>query len=512
GLVVLPSTASAQTFRSADSVIRRMWQIGMEQSQTESLAQVLIDSIGPRLSGTAGFTSAVDWLERTYKGWGVTVRRERYGTWRGWRRGHTHVDLMEPRVRSLEGTMLAWSPGTNGPVTAGVVILPDLADSTAFRAWLPSASGKFVLISFPQPTCRPDDNWVRFAAPGSYERMRQARQAAAAAWTQRIQRTGFAARDLPKALEQAGAVGVLTHLWSQGWGVDKVFQARTERVPSLDLSCEDYGLVYRLAQHGQGPVVRLDAQAELGPEVPAMNTVAEVRGRQLPDEYVLLSAHFDSWDASSGATDNGTGTVVMMEAMRILRQVYPRPRRTIIAGHWSGEEQGLNGSRGYAADHPQVVQNLQALFNQDNGTGRIVNFSHQGFTNLGPVLGRWWAQLPPELVDSIRVDSPGLPSGGGSDNASFVCAGVPAFGLGSLSWDYGTYTWHTNRDTYDKIVFDDVRRNATLVAMLVYLAAEEPQRLPRERRTEFPVNQQTGQPGAWPACQQPTRSAAASTR
>ena len=116
------------------------------------------------------------------------------------------------------------------------------------------------------------------------------------------------------------------------------------------------------------------------------------------------------------------------------------------------------------------------------------------------------------LVDSIHVADPGLPSGGGSDNASFVCAGAPAFGLGSLSWDYGTYTWHTNRDTYDKIVFDDVRRNATLTAMLAYLASEEPRRLPRERITEFPVDQRTGQRGSWPQCQTPARNTGQSTR
>jgi carboxypeptidase Q len=182
-----------------------------------------------------------------------------------------------------------------------------------------------------------------------------------------------------------------------------------------------------------------------------------MRGRRLPNEYVMLSAHFDSWDGSSGATDNATGTIVMMEAMRILKKVYPNPRRTILAGHWSGEEQGLNGSRAFVADNPRIVQNLQALFNQDNGTGRIANFSFQGFTGVAPIIRGWIGKLPPVLVDSIRTDDPGMPSGGGSDNASFVCAGAPGFGLGSLSWDYGAYTWHTNRDTYDKISWDDVR-------------------------------------------------------
>ncbi|HEX8693223.1 MAG TPA: M28 family peptidase [Longimicrobium sp.] len=505
--------APPRPWTSPDPVLRRIWEIGMSQSQLEPLAQALLDSVGPRLTGSPGQDDAHRWAVARYQGWGIPARTEQYGTWRGWRRGHTHVDLVQPRVRTLEATMLAWSPGTGGrPVTAGVVILPDLADSAAFRAWLPGVAGKFVLVSFPQPTCRPDDNWAKWATPASFERMKAARQAALAAWNQRVQKTGLAARDLPAALERAGAAGVLTHLWSQGWGVDKVFQARTERVPSLDLSCEDYGLVFRLAQNGQDPVLRVDAESQALGDVPAVNTIAEVRGRRLPGEYVVLSAHFDSWDAASGATDNGTGTIVMMEAMRILRQVYPNPRRTILAGHWSGEEQGLNGSRGFVADHPQVVQGLQALFNQDNGTGRIANFSFQGFTRLGPTVRGWLAKLPPELTDSLQIADPGAPSAGGTDNASFVCAGVPAFGLGSLSWDYGTYTWHTNRDTYDKISFDDVRRNAVMVAMLAYLASEEPERLPRDRLAELPPNPQTGQPRQWPTCQEPARSAAQSTR
>ncbi|HZG43275.1 MAG TPA: M20/M25/M40 family metallo-hydrolase, partial [Longimicrobium sp.] len=214
----------------------------------------------------------------------------------------------------------------------------------------------------------------------------------------------------------------------------------------------------------------------------------------------------------SGATDNATGTAVMMEAMRILSKVYPRPNRSIVAGLWSGEEQGLNGSRAFAADHPEIVGGLHALFNQDNGTGRIRNISLQGFTGVAPYFRRWLAAMPAAVADSVQIDDPGLPAAGGSDYAAFVCYGAPAFSLGSLSWDYGTYTWHTNRDTYDKISWDDVRRNALMVAMLVYLADREANILPRDRRTEFPVNQQTGQPGSWPVCAAPARTAAESPR
>jgi carboxypeptidase Q len=226
----------------------------------------------------------------------------------------------------------------------------------------------------------------------------------------------------------------------------------------------------------------------------------------------MLSAHFDSWDGASGATDNGTGTITMLEAMRILRKAYPRPKRTILVGHWSGEEQGLIGSRAFAADHPEVVRGLQALFNQDNGTGRVVNISGSGLLAASGNYARWLAQLPGEITRHFtNVSFPGNPPGGGSDHASFICHGAPAFGLGALSWDYGTYTWHTNRDTFDKIVFDDLKNNATLVAMLAYLASEDPERVPRDRRV-MPANPRTGAPGAWPVCQSPPRSSAGWTR
>jgi len=511
GALLAGSPAAAQEWTSNDPVLQRIWEMGMRQSQVERLAQVLTDSIGPRLTGSPEMANARQWAVSTYRGWGIAAREEQYGTWRGWWRGHTHVDLIQPRMRSLEGTMLAWSPGTSGPVTAGVVMLPEAADSVAFRAALGSLRGKYVLISAAQPTCRPDENWAKWAPAATFERMKTQRTEMMNAWARRLQATGSTARDLPRRLEEAGAVGILTNLWSQGWGVDKVFQARTERIPTLDLSCEDYGLVFRMVQNDQSPVVRVDATSRFTGDVPASNVMAEIRGRQKPNEYVMLSAHFDSWDAASGATDNATGTVVMMEAMRILRQVYPNPKRTILAGHWNGEEQGLNGSRGFVADNPRIVEGLQALFNQDNGTGRIAQVSMQGLTGVEPYFRRWFSRMPGLLVDSVRIDAPGLPSGGGSDNASFICAGAPGFGLGSLSWDYGTYTWHTNRDTYDKIAFDEVRRNATMVAMLVYLASEEPDKLPRARLAQLPPDQQ-GQPRTWPACQQPARTAAQSTR
>jgi hypothetical protein len=371
---------------------------------------------------------------------------------------------------------------------------------------LPQARGKFVAVDYAPPTCRPDRQYEEFGRPGALARLDSMRTAAQQEFNQtRVQSTGLNANALRQKLETAGAAGVLVSRWNGEVGLELVQSTVLRRIPTLGLACEDYGLVFRLAEKNQGPRLRVDAQGEYTGDVPTFNTIAEVKGSERPNEYIMLSAHFDSWDGGTGATDNGTGTITMMEAMRILKQVYPNPKRTIIAGHWSGEEQGLNGSHAWATDHPDVVQNLHALFNQDNGTGRVVSISMQGLTGAAEYFGRWLARIPTEISGEIRMNIPGTPSGGGTDNASFVCSGAPAFGLSSTSWGYNPYTHHTGVDTYDKIVPEELRNNATLTAMLVYLADQETTRIPRERR--IMPSGRGGGPGSWPACSDGARRA-----
>ncbi len=510
-LATLAAPASAQTFATENPVLRRIWTLGMDSSQVYRLAQTLTDSVGPRLTGTPGQKAAHDWAVAQYRSWGIEARQEQYGTWRGWRRGVTHVDLIAPRVRTLEGTMLAWSAGTRGPVEGPVVILPEqLADSNALRGWLPQVRGKFVAISFAEPTCRPNRQMQEFAVTTQWwDRFRAERDTAKMRFNRRVNAVARNANNLRAQLEAAGARGILQSGWSLDYGVNKIFGTNIERIPTIDLSCEDYGLVYRLAANNQGPVVRVNATAEFLGNVPTWNTIAEIKGSEKPNEYVMLSAHFDSWESSSGATDNATGTVTMMEAMRLLKAAYPNPKRTILVGHWSGEEQGLNGSRAFAKDHPEIVSGLQALFNQDNGTGRVQNISAQGLVGAGQHLASWLAVIPSEITNNIRLTIPGSPGGGGSDYASFICAGAPAFNLSSLDWGYGTYTWHTNRDTFDKIVIDEVKNNAVLTAMLVYMASEDPARVPRERRSVMPRSPFSGNVQNWPECRDGARAAPA---
>ena len=165
-----------------------------------------------------------------------------------------------------------------------------------------------------------------------------------------------------------------------------------------------------------------------------------------------------------------------------MRQAYPNPKRTIIAGHWVGEEEGLIGSQAFTFDHPEIVKNLHGLFNQDNGTGRVQSTSGAGLMDGGEHMKKWLAQLPKEFQDQVKYNGVGSPATGGTDHASFDCYGAPAFGLSSVGWDYNPYTHHTNRDTFDKVVFDEVKGNATIVAMLVYLASEDPTNIALARR------------------------------
>lgn len=500
-LLLSAGMLSAQDEAIVNSIVKE----ANENSQLEPLAHELIDVIGPRLIGTPQLKKANDWVVEKYKAWGIEAKNEQWGEWRGWDRGISHIDMVYPRVQSLAGTQLAWSPSTSSKgVTAELIVFPSFADSIAFQAWLPNVKGKIVMISMNQPTGRPDDNWEEFATKESFEKMKSERDSQTKEWYGNIRRTGYSSRTITEPLEEAGAVGIATSYWSKGFGATKIFSARTKKIPTISLQLEDYGMLYRLVEHGEQPKIKIVAESkELG-AMPTFNTIAEIKGTEKPDEYVILSAHLDSWDGGTGATDNGTGTIVMMEAMRILKKIYPNPKRTILVGHWTSEEQGLNGSRAFVEDHPEIVKNVQALFNQDNGTGRVTNISGNGFLYAYEYIGRWLYPVPNEIKSEIETEFPGAPGRGGSDHAAFLAPGAPAFRLSSLDWSYRDYTWHTNLDTYDKIVFDDVRSNVILTAILAYMASEDPQTTSREKSV-LPINPRTGEPSEWPEQRAPNR-------
>lgn len=473
-------------------------------SQLEDLAHHLMDKIGPRLVGTPQMDQASDWIVDTYKSWGISAERQNFGKWKGWERGITHVDMISPWVRSLEAMQLAWNPNMPEAIEAEVITLPNNLETPAdFEAWVGNVKGKVVLTSLNPFTGRPDYQWKEFALEEDYKKYKERLQKEEKEWKEYLEKLDISGPKLHEKLEEAGAAGIFISYTTGIMGASRIFDAKTKNIPTINIMLEDYGLLYRLAESDSRPTVRLFAQSKDLGEVDSHNTIARIEGSEKPEEYVLLSAHLDSWDGATGATDNGTGTITMMETARILKKILPNPKRTIIIGHWGSEEQGLNGSRGFVEDNPEIIKNLKIAFNQDNGTGRVVNINGQGFLRSYEYLERWLAKVPKEIRDEIQTTFPGSPSAGGSDHASFTAAGVPGIFLSSLNWGYFGYTWHTNRDTYDKIVFDEVRRNVILTAILTYLASEDEEEISHEKKV-MPKNKK-GEEVSWPEKRSPNR-------
>src|SRR5699024_3260863 len=217
-----------------DAVVEDIIHEARENSLLKQLAHELTDVIGPRLVGTPQMMKARKWAVEKFESWGIAAENQQWGQWRGWKRGITHIDLVAPRTRTLTGRILAWSPGTEeGGITADVITLPqNIADSVSFQQWLPNVKGKFVLISMYQPTGRPDANWEKWATDASFKQMKEHRQELRKARREKFRTIGYSQRSLAKALEKAGAAGVISSNWSGGFGVNKVFSSHTKEIPS----------------------------------------------------------------------------------------------------------------------------------------------------------------------------------------------------------------------------------------------------------------------------------------
>ena len=498
------TTAQTKTAEQLNPVVQNFVNEAQNNSQLESMAHELLDEIGPRLVGTPEMLASNNWTAEKMKSWGIEAELQQFGTWKGWQRGITHVDMVYPRVKSLVAMQLAWSPATKKPIEAEVVVMPNVSSKADFDKWLPSAKGKVVLMSQYQKIGRSDEQIKEFATPELYEKLKAEKDQASKDFREYVRKIGYDNNTLPQALENAGAAGIAISNWTGIMGANRIFGAKTKTVPMFDIELEDYGMLYRLAESGKKPRIKLETQSKILADTPSFNTIGIIKGKEKPNEYVILSAHLDSWDGAQGATDNGTGVLTMLETIRILKKYYPNNKRTIIVGLWGSEEQGLNGSRGFVSDHPEIMKGTQAVFNQDNGTGRVVDLSGQGFVNSYNYIGKWLNAAPKNIKDQIKSTFPGSPGGGGSDHASFVAAGVPGFSLSSLNWGYFGYTWHTTKDTLDKIVFDEVKNNVILTATLAYMASEDPEFASREKRA-MPLNEK-GEPMKWPEQKEPIRS------
>ena len=318
--------ASFSVYAQGD-IVKKIVDEATNNSQLEILAHELLDVVGPRLTGTPQMKNAGDWALKRYAGWGIDARIHEFGEWQGWERGVTHVDLVSPRIRTLSGMQLAYSPSTSQEgITAGLAVIPEVNNKEEFNDWLKTIKGKFVLSSMNQVTGRPEYNWEKFATPESFEKMKKDKIEASRKWNANYRKMGVNRRNIIKTLEEAGAAGILSSYWAGGFGANRIFSAGTKTIPNIDLRLEDYSMLYRMVKSGAGPEIRVVSTSKDLGVVPTFNALAEIRGVEKPDEYVILSAHFDSWDGATGATDNGTGTIVMMETMRILKAIYPNQK------------------------------------------------------------------------------------------------------------------------------------------------------------------------------------------
>lgn len=490
GTLTLPVVAEAQHVaqeRVDLDVIAQIREEGLERSHLPELASYLTDVIGPRLTNSPGMRRANEWTADQLRSWGLeNVTIEPWGEFgRGWERVDYHGRIVTPFVQPLHAQPNAWTGSTNGLVRGEVVIIraDSVADLAAYHGTL---NGKFILVrepldiepEFEQRDLRFDDDVLLapVEAPSGGGRP-QGNPALRA----RFQRAAALRRGLPAFALEEGVAAILYPsgrifgiLQSGGTGPGRD-PANVNPTPQLIVSAEQYGQLYRDVELGERVELEVDVQNRFFDDLEADNTLADLPGTDLADEYVMLGAHLDSWHMGTGATDNGAGSVVMMEAMRILKALDLHPRRTIRIALWSGEEQGLLGSRNWVENHPELHDKISAYVNVDNGTGKIRGV----YTQMNEAAIPIFEQLLWPFRD-LGVVSVWNRNTGGTDHLSFDRAGIPGFNFIQDPIEYGTRTHHTYIDTYDHLLLDDLKQAATVVAATVYHLAMRDEMMPRK--------------------------------
>jgi hypothetical protein len=504
-LVLLSFAAipAAQGDRLDYQAIGQIRDEGMNHSQVMDTEWWLTERYGPRLTGSPEYAEAADWAMKKMTGWGLTnVHTEEWDFGRSWSLVRFAAQMVEPRDQPLIAFPKSWSVGTDGPVTAPVVraTIANDADMAKYRGQL---RGKIVLA---QPTravrmlegpiiVRMDDATTREAetTPVPTGRGGRGRGGFDPQFQQRLLQ--FYKDEGVVAVFDRGSDSDMASVGSDLSGQQQhpdggtIFPGTVNRnfalngVPQITVAVEHYNRMVRLLEHDVPVTVQLDLKVQFHENAKGFNIVGEIPGTDKADEVVMLGAHFDSHPFALGATDNATGSSAMLEAMRIIKALGLKPRRTIRIGLWAGEEQGLLGSRAYVAQHfadPQVMQlkpehaKLAAYFNLDNGTGRIRGIWMQGNLAARPIFEQWIAPLKDLGVTILaprRVSQ--------TDHVSFDNVGLPGFQFVQDRLEYNSRTHHSNMDTFDRVQRDDVIQQATVAAVFAYDAAMRDEKLPR---------------------------------
>lgn len=462
-----------------------------QRSQVMDTVGYLSDVIGPRMTGTPGFRAAADYTMKKMTEWGlVNVKTENWGPFgRGWENERFSAQVVSPTAYSLIGYPMAWTPGTHGTVTAQAVlaVMRTEADFAKFRGQL---KGKIVLpapMRQVNPHFLPDavrySDWdlTRMALhyfPG--ERPEDPQGVAAQRFN--VQRAEFLQKEGVAAMFEPNSFDDGT-VWVQGGSAP---DPKSPPVPPrVSLAIEHYGRIFRTLQRNIPVTIELNIQNKfLDGDANTFNVLGEIPGTDKAEEIVLIGAHLDSWHAGTGATDNAAGVAAILEAARILKATGLKLRRTVRIGLWSGEELGLWGSRAFVQEHfadPATMSlkpehaRLSAYFNLDRGAGAIRGIYLQGNSQVKPIFDSWMKPLK-----DLRVTTLNIRNIWWTDHLSFDDVGLPAFQFIQDNLDYDRRTHHTNMDTYERIVPQDLQQMAVVVAFFAYQTASREQMLPRK--------------------------------
>jgi hypothetical protein len=479
-LVALLALAAAAPVAAQSSVdttgVGVLIDQAMNRSEVMQNLQHLSDVIGPRLSGSRPMRLANEWTAARFRGYGLRVALEPYQFGVTWERGSASMRLTAPFSRAITAHSWAWTEGNGGKPVAGPVILADLSTPESLAVYRSKVKGAWVLPRAPFPVWNPDGPEM---TPEDSTRLAEQLRLRSLA-TSDTSAPAVAARrqftvDLPYILKAEGALGTLV----DGAKEHALFTMsgspnRISPLPSLVISNEDYAMLARLIARGVTPQLEARVENRLGHKpVQQWNTVAEIRGSTWPGQVVILGGHLDSWDLGTGVTDNGASCMAILDAARAIARSGLKPKRTIRFVLFSGEEQGLLGSRAYAERHAARADSIQAVLVLDNGTGAITGQALQGRKDLE---GLWRELLAP--VASLDADSVRDASKMGTDHLSFLPYGVPGFNFDQLRRGYN-HTHHSQSDTYDKAVAQDLKQAAAVMAVTAFELANLRERLPR---------------------------------
>jgi carboxypeptidase Q len=466
---------------------------GFNRSQVMEIESYLTDVYGPRVTNSPNVRAAGEWTMGKMKEWKLeNVHEETWPFGRGWSNEHTSAEMIAPRYFYLIAYPKVWTPGTNGPVTGDAVLAP-MAKEEDFAKYKGQLKGKFVLTDAAAPDLKPhfDPDAHRYTdaeladlanetIPGPRNDDRIAQFRAQRDFQNKVQKF---------LLDEGAAAWIESNRGDDGTVFVQQGGSRDPKDPPaimrVALATEHYGRIYRLLQKKIPVTLKVDVDNKFYDEdLNSFDILGEIPGTDKADEVVMLGGHFDSWQAGTGATDNGAGAATMLEAIRILKATGLPMRRTVRVGLWTGEEEGLLGSRAYVKAHfadPETMTllpehaKLDAYYNIDNGTGKIRGVYLQGNEAVAPIFAKWM-----EPFRGLGMTTLTMRNTGGTDHLSFNAVGLPGFQFIQDPLDYDARTHHSNMDVFERIQEPDMKQIAVIVASFVYMTANRPEMLPRK--------------------------------